>query len=209
MWPSEDTLDILVAMVAGLWIYAATIVRFIMDQHAVSPQRQLEDVLAFRARRIQSNTKSNVTSELDAFYKMIMDCISPEHHLPIVQQLLLAHRIASGAASHTLSNILGLTLDELKNALSKLYSVLTFIPEEERDWGEPFPGSVRISFYHASFMEFLLDKTRSGEYWLEDRHHYTALALKVLRLFKDLYGMNGISRGTLFFPGDISCCEWN
>ena len=209
VWPSEDTLDILVAMVAGLWIYAATIVRFIMDQHAVSPQRQLEDVLAFRARRIQSNTKSNVTSELDAFYKMIMDCISPEHHLPIVQQSLLAHCIASGAASHTLSNILGLTLDELKNALSKLYSILTFIPEEERDWGEPFPGSVRISFYHASFMEFLLDKTRSGEYWLEDRRHYTALATKVLRLFKDLYGMNGISRGTLFFPGDISCCEWN
>jgi len=140
---------------------------------------------------------------------MIMDCISPEHHLPIVQQSLLAHRIASGAALHTLSNILSLTLDELKNALSKLYSVLTFIPEEERDWGEPFPGSAYISFYHASFMEFLLDKTRSGEYWLEDHRHYTALATKVLRLFKDLYAMNGISRGTSFFSDDISCSEWN
>ena len=209
VWPLEDTLDILVLMVAGLWIYAATLVRFIMDQHAVSPQWQLEDVLAFRARRIQSNAKSNVTAELDAFYKMIMDCISPEHHLPIVQQLLVIHHTTSEAALHTISNILGLTLDELKNALSKLHSVLTFIPEEERDWGERFPGSEHISFYHASFMEFLLDKTRSGEYWLEDRRHYIALAPKVLGLFKDLYGMNGISRGTSFFPGDISCCEWN
>ena len=32
VWLSEDTLDILVSMVAGLWIYAATLVRFIMDQ---------------------------------------------------------------------------------------------------------------------------------------------------------------------------------
>jgi len=58
-------------------------------------------------------------------------------------------------------------------------------------------------------MEFLLDKTRSGEYWLEDQHHYTALATKVLGLFKDLYGMNGISQGTSFFSDSISCSEWN
>jgi len=84
MWPLEDTLDILVSMVTELWIYAATLVRFIIDQHAVSPQWQLEDVLAFHAQQIQSSTKSNITSKLDVFYKMIIDCISPEHHLPIV-----------------------------------------------------------------------------------------------------------------------------
>ena len=140
---------------------------------------------------------------------MIMSRISLKHHLPIAQQSLLIHHTASGAAFHTISNILGLTLDELKHALSKLQSVLAFTPEREREWGEPFLGSVRISFYHASFMEFLLDKTRSGEYWLEDHCHYTALATKVLRLFKDLYAMNEISRGASFFPGDISCSKWN
>jgi len=31
MWPLKDILDILVAMVAVLWIYATTLVRFIMD----------------------------------------------------------------------------------------------------------------------------------------------------------------------------------
>ena len=213
VWPSEDTLDILVSMAAGLWIYAATLVRFIMDEHAVSPQRQLAGVLTFHEQRTQSNTESNVTAELDAFYKMIMDRISPEHHLPIVQQSLLIHHTASGAALHTIANILDLTLEELKNALSRLHSVLTFIPEiipeKEREWGEPFHGSVHISFYHASFMEFLLSKTRSEEYWLKDRRHYTALAHKVLRLFKDLYAMNGISRGMSFFPDDISCSKWN
>jgi len=50
VWPSEDILNILMAMAARLWIYAATLVRFIMDQHAVSPQQQLEDVLIFCAQ---------------------------------------------------------------------------------------------------------------------------------------------------------------
>ena len=205
----EYTLDILVSIAVGLWIYAATLVRFMMDQHAVSPQQQLEDILAFHAWWIQLNAKSNATAKLDAFYKMIMDCISPEHHLPIVQQLLLVCHTVSVAALHTTSNIFGLTLDELKHALSKLYSVLTFIPEEKRGWGELFPGSVHISFYHAFFMEFLLDKTWSGEYWLEDQCHYTALVSKVLCLFKALYVMNGISCGVSFFPSDISCSKWN
>ena len=207
VWSSEDTLDILIAMAAGLWIYAATLVRFIMDQEDL-PRQQLDRVLEFHSQRIQLSTKSSVTAELDAFYGMIISRISSKH-LPIVQQSLLIHHTTPGAALHILCNIQGLALEDLKHALSKLHSVLTFIPEEERGWEEPFPGSTYISFYHASFMEFLLNKTRSGEYWLEDRRHYTALATKVLRLFKDLYAMNGISRGTSFFPGDISCCEWN
>ena len=205
VWSLEDTLDILVSMAAGLWIYAATLVRFIMDQGDL-PRQQLDRVLEFHSQRIQSNTKSSVTAELDGFYGMIISRISSKH-LPIVQQSLLIHHTTSEASLHILCNIQGLALEDLKHALSKLHSVLTFIPGRERFWGEPFPGSMRISFYHASFMEFLLNKTRSGEYWLEDRRHYTALATKVLCLFKDLYAMNGISRGMSFFPGDISCCE--
>jgi len=69
VWPLENTLDILVSMAAGLWIYAATLVRFIMDQHAVSPQRQLEDVLAFCAWRIQLNTNVKIIDdELDFYF---------------------------------------------------------------------------------------------------------------------------------------------
>jgi len=199
LWPSEDTLDILVSMAAGLWIYAATLIRFIMD-HEDLPRQQLDRVIEFHSQRI---TKSSVTAELDAFYGIIISRISSKH-LPIVQESLLIHHTTSGTALHILCNIQGLALEDLKHALSKLHSVLT---SEEREWGKPFPGSVRISFYHASFMEFLLDKIRSGEYCLEDHRHYTALATKVLRLFKDLYAINGISRGTSFFPGDISCCE--
>jgi len=207
VWSSEGTLDILVSMAAELWIYAVTLVRFIMD-HEYLPRQQLDHVLEFHSQWIQLNTKSSVTAEIDAFYGMIISRISSKH-LPIVQQSLLIHHTTSEAALHILCNIQSLALGDLKHTLSKLYSILTFIPERERFWKEPFPGSEHISFYHASFMEFLLDKTRSGKYWLEDRHHYTALAPKVLCLFKALYGMNGISRGMSSIPDNISCSEWN
>jgi len=123
---------------------------------------------------------------------MIISQISFKH-LPIIQQSLLICYTTSKAALHILCNIHGLALEDLKHILSKLYSVLTFIPRRKREWGEPFPGSAYISFYHTSFMEFLLDKTRLEEYWLEDWYHYTALAIKLLYLFKDLYVINGIS----------------
>jgi len=164
-----------------------------MDPDAISSQWQLENILTFHEQHTQSNPESNVTAELDAFYKMIMSHLSLKHHLSTIQQALLIHHTTYEVILHTIANILSLTLKELKHTLSKLHSVLTFIPQGKRGWGEPFPGSVRISFYHACFKEFLLDKTRSEEYCLEDHRHYTTLATKVLCLFKDLYGMNGIS----------------
>jgi len=194
-------------MAAGLWIYAATLVRFIMN-HEYLFRQQLDHVLEFHSQQIQLSTKSSVTAELDAFYGMIISRISSKH-LPIVQQSLLIHHTASETALYILCNIQGLILEDLKHALSKLYSVLTFIQKREKFWGEPFPRSMHISFYHASFMEFLLDKTRSGEYCLEDRCHYTALAPKVLCLFKALYAMNGISQGMSSISDNISCSKWN
>ena len=69
------------------------------------------------------------------------------------------------------------------------------------------PSVNYVWHYYASFMEFLLDKTRSEEHWFEDQYCYTTLATKVLCIFKDLYVMNGISHSTLSTTDDISCCK--
>ena len=129
---------------------------------------------------------------------MIISHISLKNHLPIIQKVLLIHYTTDIVTLDTISNILSLTLKKLKYALSKLYSVLTFISRRKRLWEEPFPGFVHISFYHAFFMEFLLDKTRSEE---------TLVWGSVLCLFKDLYVMNGISHGASSTTDDISCCK--
>ena len=135
-----------------------------MDLDTLSSQWQLEDVLAFHKQYTQSNPESNVTAELDTFYNMIMSYVFLKHHLPTIKKVLLIYHTTDMVTLDTISNTLSLTLEELKYALSKLYSILTFISGRKRLWREPFSRSVYISFYYASFMEFLLDKTRLKEY---------------------------------------------
>ena len=97
MWPLEDTFNILVAIAAGLWVYAATIVRFIIDQGL--PLQQLDYIFEFYSQQMQLDTKSTVTAKLDAFYGVIISHISSKHH-SITQQSLLIHHITSEVILH-------------------------------------------------------------------------------------------------------------
>ena len=73
---------------------------------------------------MQLDTKSSVTAKLDVFYGMIISCISSKY-LSIVQQSLLIYHITSEVILHILYNFQDLALENLKYALSKLYSILT------------------------------------------------------------------------------------
>jgi hypothetical protein len=198
LWPSEEDLEKLVEMVAGLFIYASCLVKYIMDLDSLSPERQLQDVLSLHSH-VPIVPDSNPIARLDEFYRMIMKRIPPKL-LPIVQQiLLLNHELKriDVPPVQPLANVLGLASSELETSLSKLRSVLTLRPyksdiftlESHPEW----PGLTRIFFFHASFVEFLLDRTRSKEFCLDDQIHWQTLATKGLRLMKSMYAMNGTS----------------
>ena len=103
-----------------------------MDPNAISSQWQLENILTFYEQHTQSNPESNITTELDVFYKMIMSRIFLKNHLPIIQKVLLIHHTTDIVTLDTISNILSLIFKKLKYALSKLHSVLTFISRRKR-----------------------------------------------------------------------------
>ena len=64
-----------------------------MDLDALSPQRQLEDVLALAFHSRHNQTPSQMSPlNLMHFIKTIMSCISLKHQLPAIQQALLIHR---------------------------------------------------------------------------------------------------------------------
>jgi hypothetical protein len=201
LWPSDDDLDKLVEMVAGLFIYASSLVKYIMDPDSLSPERQLQDVLSLHWR-LPTTPDSNPIARLDEFYFMIMRRIPPKL-LPIAQQiLLLNHELKRPRIPpvRSLANILGLALPELTTSLSKLRSVLTLRPYHDDNFSflrpqSEWPGSTNIFFFHASFMEFLLDRTRSKEFCLDDQIHWQTLATRGLRLMKCMYAMNGTPLG--------------
>jgi hypothetical protein len=202
LWPSDEDLDKLVEMVAGLFIYASSLVKYIMDPDSLSPERQLQDVLSLHSH-LPTTPDSNPIARLDDFYRMIMRRIPPKL-LPIVQQILLLNSEMQENNDvppvRALGNVLGLALPELETSLSKLRSVLMLRPYRSGSFTSlrpqsEWPGSTKIFFFHASFMEFLLDRTRSKEFCLDDQIHWQIFATKGLRLMKYMYAMNGTSLG--------------
>ncbi|KAF5356128.1 hypothetical protein D9756_004282 [Leucocoprinus leucothites] len=213
-WLSDDDLDKLVKIAAGLFIYAATIARFILDPDSLSPQRQLRTVLAFHSTQRLQIGDLHPMVELDTFYHVIMSGVPPSI-LSIVQCILLLHhelprdfdsprkyphgRFWPFHTAYTtvpvrlLANLVELSLEELDRALSKLHSVLAIKQADEWD-SQNIWGSSTIYFYHASFMEFLLDERRSKTFCILDQRHWHTLALTNVRLLNAMHKMDDIPR---------------
>ncbi|KXN81737.1 hypothetical protein AN958_03774 [Leucoagaricus sp. SymC.cos] len=205
-WPSDQDIEELVRLCQRYFIYATTLSRYIMNPNSYSPGKRLQEVLSFHSTRLTpGDEQPNPLAELDAFYGMIMSRI-PHDILPVAQQILLLHheRFFSfeNGAPHLrtrfqlpqwlLANLAGLSLPELADALSSLHSVL-MLKKAQRSARDQFE-SATFSFHHASFMEFLVDKRRSGEYWIQDRKHWSSLASRCLHLVNRMHAMNSLPR---------------
>ncbi|KAF9441622.1 hypothetical protein P691DRAFT_779739 [Macrolepiota fuliginosa MF-IS2] len=164
-WPPAHEVAILVNLSAGLWIYPATLIRFIRDPDS-SPVDQLNAVLALAKDSKGKTSSGHPLTELDIFYTLIMRRV-PSKILTAIQRILLFVKYSSEVSHWSflrgllgeidlpiiIANILGLTELQFQNACSSLHSVLKFKS-----------SSHGITFYHASFMDFLRDATRSKEF---------------------------------------------
>ncbi|KAF9448409.1 hypothetical protein P691DRAFT_759930 [Macrolepiota fuliginosa MF-IS2] len=165
-WLSERDIGMLVKLSAGLFIYAATLIRFVGNHKSLGPVDQLRAVLAL-GRLNRKAISLQPLSELDHFYILIMQSI-PSEVLPRVQAilLLLTHVrswrprvIHTGNPIPYIANTLGISESQFRNACSALHSVLELDPKGD------------IKFHHTSFMDFLLDSRRSGDFCVYSRLH--------------------------------------
>ncbi|KAF5353454.1 hypothetical protein D9756_008142 [Leucocoprinus leucothites] len=152
-WPSEEVLALLVERGAGLWIYVATVIRFIRDENSYGPKDQLCIVLEFMKG---VSTKTGVDSplaEMDFFYILIMQRI-PLRLRTTVRKILLLYSLCN-LVPVDIANILGLSAEQFCHACASIQSVM-----ELQDTRLAF---MKIHFYHASFLDFMMDPGRSEE----------------------------------------------
>ncbi|KXN83279.1 Cullin-1 [Leucoagaricus sp. SymC.cos] len=206
-WPSDKDIQELVRASRRLFIYATTLARYIMNPNSYSPEKRLQEVLSFHSTRSAlGDEQPNPVAELDALYGMIMSRI-PHDILLVSQQILLLHYesllshkryeerrkvVLQNPQIWVLANLAGLSLRELVDALSSLHSVL-MLKQAEGPSQDQF-GSATLFFHHASFMEFLVDKRRSREYWIQGQEHWSSLASRCLRLVNEMHSMNSLPR---------------
>lgn len=186
-WPSDYDIQELVDRSVGLFIYPTSIVRYVSKGGALGPEEQLRQVL-----RHPGKSESNPWTHLDAFYTLIMEQVSKEM-LPNTLKLLLSFQVVQPQFPLVAAAILGFSMATFSAALSKLHSVLKLARSDD---GEPRD----ISFYHASFMDFLTNPERSKDFCIRTPERCGMLLIDLISFFD-----KGVDQGThlLFLPKDI------
>ncbi len=222
-WPSDGDVKELVGAAGGLFIYAATLLRFVGQPDSIGPEALLRAILAIISNRsLPHSTSDHPFVELDAFYRLILQR-TPVRVLPTIL-LVFASICRNGPLSAIMTaNLLGLSRIEIEAICNQMSSVVRFQPQVKSlelghaiDTNHPFhstgpaaiPAEVydtirdslggSLSFYHKSFKDFLVDEARSGPYCVTNPNRRDAI-LKQESKFQLDYEQSHSWRGSGMF----------
>ncbi|KAJ6590589.1 hypothetical protein DFH09DRAFT_1274049 [Mycena vulgaris] len=180
-WPVPEVLDHLVKKSSGIFIYAATVIRFVDDEYSPAtiitprpphPMDRLESVL-----RLDSKS----TAPLDDLYTQILSVLPQEP-----QQLHILHAVWRSTLFRGLSMdpeeidmLLKLRPGTSRLVLRGLHSLFEVPPIRPRRLSLQWSS---ITFLHASFADYLGDKHRSGGWcvsilWLRTDYLHSMIGL--------------------------------
>ncbi|KAF5323775.1 hypothetical protein D9619_012906 [Psilocybe cf. subviscida] len=171
IWPSVEDVNYIVKKSSGQFIYAATVMRFILDSSA-SPVVSLERVQG----AAQLATKSPF-SFLDAIYSYILSQADDQEALKDIlhAQLLMAksvelkaklfpeHQPGSKPPNDDILLMELLSLVNPRYTKPMVYSCLADLTPLAQYESK----SHKLLFYHASFSDYLLDQSRSRDHFVD------------------------------------------
>ncbi|KAF8457004.1 quinon protein alcohol dehydrogenase-like superfamily [Terfezia claveryi] len=174
-WPDEPTIQRLVEKAAGLFIYAATIYRFIREDyhspeeqllvileedHDIHPQSQTKHLDDMYTKLLQRSLTGNQNGHTERFRKIVGSII-------IMFDVMAAKELAKL-----------LHLPSISKTLASLRSVLN-VPEVK---------SQPIRLFHPSFRDFLLDSQRclDSRFWIDEKEHHINLFRECMRILSEL-----------------------
>lgn len=183
-WPGVETIMQLVQSASGLFIWAATACRFICKGKSFAAKR-LETILCN-----DGNTTAAPEKHLDLIYTTVLrNSVSADYtdEEREEQSRMVRHVLGSIVVSFSplsalsLSNLLGVAHNEVRQALEDLHAILN-IPE---DLAQP------LRLHHPSFRDFLLDKKRcdNDSFWVDERSTHEKLASRCLELMSASNGL--------------------
>jgi hypothetical protein len=176
-WPDDDEIEALTKKSSGLFIFAATMIRFI-ESGCHEPNKRLQLLLSEADGTIYEGRAG-----IDSLYSQILlyafsDIHEPEEFADI-RQILGAIVLAFNPLSRRdLSTILGISMSLISTTLRNLHSVI-LIPADE---------SEKICIFHKSFPDFLQDNKRCTDtrLYVNPETHHGEMTLSCLELVKEL-----------------------
>ncbi|KAF7325368.1 NACHT domain-containing protein [Mycena sanguinolenta] len=162
-WPAYHMLEKLVQKSSGYFIYASTIINFIGDEDYHPPQRlaMVQDA---------SNTGSTSPFEvLDQLYLTILGSARRQSELIQIICAIVNFRLVP----RSIDQLFGLAQGETRLILRGLHSVLNIPRDAEHE----------IRSHHASFLDFLNNPGRSGNFCVATFNCRIGLARTLLRFY--------------------------
>ena len=157
-WPTHKVLSILVEKSSGQFVYAATVVKYVSSNRH-QPTRRLEIVLGMQPAR-----NDVPFAELDGLYLSILSSVEDiKATIRLLGVLVLTN--ISPKTPEVVGGFMFLDPGEVQCLLLDLASVVKCVDKE-----------TEIRMLHASFPDFLLDRSRSGEYYIDPSMMHAEIA---------------------------------
>jgi hypothetical protein len=188
IWPSEEDIQALATLSFGLFIFAATSIKFVEDRNDSDPQGQLARLLS--GKELSAHVQSSPHYYLDKLYMQVLT-----HAFPYIS-IQLSGRLKTILGSIvvlqeplslvSLENLLSLAPSVVRQSLVHLCSIM-ILPENET---QP------IRLHHPSFVDFITDPNRCHDrrFTVDRKKQHTLLAIMCLKamqsLKQDICGIN-------------------
>jgi Mrp family chromosome partitioning ATPase len=179
-WPSQQQIIALVELAVPLFIYAATVCRYVGSKGS-SPTAFLNKVLQYRKATF---------SQLDRTYLPVLDQLLGEQEEDEKEAWLQAFREVVGSvvllesplSAVSLARLLQVSREEIQCRLDSLHSVLS-VPENK---------DAPVRLLHLSFREFLVDPQKQGKslFWVDEKSTHKKLASRCLELMSGPSGLH-------------------
>ncbi|KAI1281262.1 vegetative incompatibility protein HET-E-1 [Xylaria sp. FL0933] len=184
-WPEQSEIQTLIEMATPLFIFAATVCRFIAERRTGTPDAKL--------RKILEHKTQNRKSKPDVTYQLVLDQLllnmsgdEEEEAVELFQHLvgsivLLTNPLSTSA----LANLLDIPEDTINTQLDYLHSVLNI---------SSLPNSP-VRLLHLSFRDFLLNSSNESRFRIDEQIAHRRLATHCMRVMnktlrKDICKLN-------------------
>ena len=171
-WPGRPMVQSLTQMAVPLFIFAATVCRFIGDRKLGNPPRQLCKVLDYK--------RKGHMSQLDRTYGPVLDSLIADVSEDDKEEIIKDFKMIVGSivmladplSVPALSQLLEIDPEVVDNRLDTLHSVLS-VPE---------PRKAPMRLLHLSFRDYLI--TQGGAFQLDEIRTHETLAKHCLRVMQ-------------------------
>ncbi|KXN84095.1 hypothetical protein AN958_00464 [Leucoagaricus sp. SymC.cos] len=174
-WPSQEHVRSISAVALGHLGFTDFLLRFIGDKEYADPRGQLEVCLRFIGGNGLGPGALNPLHALDLLYHRILSDIAGNYLERTINILALITLYPhNNLCAQDVANFLSLDQGAFYGSLQRMHSVLS-IPEPSK------AHEARVQVYHASFSDFLKDRTRSGEYVIDKGVAHLMIAIQSLQ----------------------------